>query len=241
MKPYFETKLGKLYNCDCLEFMKIMEDKSVDLALTDPPYNTGMSPKKSNGSTWLSHFFDDDYTEEEYQQLVNNCSKEFFRVLKNDSSSYIYINWKEYPRWFYAAKNNGFKIKACIVWDKVIHGLGSQYKYRHEFIIFVNKGKPEIKQPKELGKFYTDIWRIQRINYTDKQHDTQKVLSVEEVPILHGSNKNDIIFDPFLGSGTTAVACEKLGRRWIGVEISEKYCEISAKRIANESNQTKLF
>jgi DNA modification methylase len=56
-----------------------------------------------------------------------------------------------------------------------------------------------------------------------------------------GSLKNHIVLDPFLGSGTTAVACEKLGRKWIGCEISEKYCSIAARRIASEAAQLKLF
>ena len=76
---------------DCLEIMKQLPDKSVDLVLTDPPYNTGMSQKTSNGSTWLSHFFNDDYSEEDYQKLVDGCCGEFWRVLKNDRYIYIYI------------------------------------------------------------------------------------------------------------------------------------------------------
>jgi site-specific DNA-methyltransferase (adenine-specific) len=221
---------------DCLKVMKDIPDNSIDLVLTDVPYNTGMSQKTSNGSTWLSHFFDDDYTEESYQNLVDSSCKEFWRLLKDDRYIYIYIyiNWKEYPRWFYALKKVGFIIKACIVWDKVIHGLGSQYKYTHEFIIFAEKGNPPIKQPNELGKYYKDIWRIQRINYSDKQHDTQKVIGIVELPILHATKENDIILDPFLGSGTTAVACQNLKRNFIGIEISEKYCEIAKQRLRQQ-------
>ena len=154
---------------------------------------------------------------------------------------YIYINWKEYPRWFYAIKNAGFIIKDCIVWDKIIHGLGGQYKYQHEFIIFAEKGNPPIKQPSELGRYFTDIWRVQRINYLDKEHDTQKVIGIIEIPILHGSKESDTILDPFMGSGTTGVACVNLNRNFIGVEISEKYCKIAEQRIKNTLSQPKLI
>lgn len=75
---------------DCLDLMKIMESNYLDGIITDVPYNTGMSQKTSNGSTWLSHFFDDNYTEESYQSLVETCSREFYRLLKNDRYIYIY-------------------------------------------------------------------------------------------------------------------------------------------------------
>lgn len=73
----------------------------------------------------------------------------------------------------------------------------------------------------------------------EKQHPTQKPDELMEWCLR--LNECNIIFDPFLGSGTTAVACEKLGRKWVGVEISEKYCEIAAKRIQSENDQLKLF
>ena len=72
-------------------------------------------------------------------------------------------------------------------------------------------------------------------------HPTQKPVALIGWLLKKFSQENDLIFDPFLGSGTTAVACEKLGRRWIGIEISEKYCEIAARRIDNEARQGKLF
>lgn len=236
-----DDMIGNVINCDCLELMKNMPNECLDSIITDVPYNTGMSQKTSSGSTRLSHFFEDNYTEQDYQSLVENCCREFWRLLKNDKYIYIYINWKEYPRWFNELKKVGFEIKACIVWDKLVHGLGSQYKYQHEFIIFAEKGNPPIKQPSELGKYFTDIWRVQRINPLEKEHDTQKVLEIVNLPVLHSTQKGDIVFDPFLGSGTTALACEMLGRRWIGCELEEKYCKIADDRIKNYQNQLQLF
>ena len=87
-----ELLINQIIQGDCLELMKNLPDNYIDLVLTDPPYNTGMSQKNSSGSTWLSHFFEDDYTEENYQSLVDNCCKEFWRVLKNNRYIYIYIS-----------------------------------------------------------------------------------------------------------------------------------------------------
>ena len=225
---------------DCLEVMKGIPDNSVDLIVTDPPYNTGMSQKKTSGSTRLSHFFDDDYIEEDYQKLVDNCCKEFWRLLKDDKRIYIFMNWKEYPRWFYALSYVGFTIKACIVWDKMIHGLGSQYKYTHEFIIFAVKGNPLIKQPGELSGYYKDIWRVQRMNYKNKEHDTQKPIKIMWMPISHGSDVGEIILDPFIGSGTAGVAAYSLGRKYIGIELNPKYVKIAEARIKAVKVENKL-
>lgn len=231
IEPYCKSDDVVLFNADCLKVMRQFKNDSFDLIVTDVPYNTGMNQKSSKNSKWLKNFFNDSYTEDGYQKLVDESSKEMFRVLKEDKNLYLFINWKEYPRWFFSLKKVGFNIKACIVWDKVIHGLGSQYKYTHEFIIFASKGKGSIKKPSELSKYYKDIWRIQRMNFKDKKHATQKPLRLIELPVKHSTCENDIVLDPFMGSGTTLVAAKKLGRKVVGIELNKEYCDIAVKRI----------
>lgn len=95
------------------------------------------------------------------------------------------------------------------------------------------------------SRIYSVLWHgIIRDRLPDQQerkHPTEKPYRLMNMLVSDFSKKDDLIFDPFLGSGTTAVACEKLGRHWIGIEISEKYCEIAARRIDNEAKQGKLF
>ena len=226
-----------LYQADCLKALKEIPDNSVDLVVTDPPYNTGMV--ESNEKARLSHFFNDNYKPEDYQVLLSESCKQMYRVLKENKAIYIYMNWKSYSKWIDSLQIAGFKIKNLIVWDKVIHGLNYQnYAYTHEFIIFAVKGnfKPSNKQQKDnKNKYYTDVWHIRRNldneSESTEHHETQKAMEVVKIPILHGSKEGDTILDPFLGSGTTMLASLELGRSCIGIEIEPKYIDIAKKRL----------
>ncbi len=225
---------------DCLELLKEIPDESIDAIVTDPPYNTGMQKVdlKPNQKAWLSGFFDDNYTDEDYLKLIKGTLKELFRILKNNKGGYIYMNWKKMGLWINELNNVGFNVKNVIVWDKKVHGLNYQnYAYTHEFIIFFTKGKffPSNKslEDKRNG-YFKDVWNIQRKienNSKEGHHETEKLLKVVKIPIEHSTNKGDIVIDPFLGSGTTAVACKQLGRNYIGFEISQEYVDMANKRL----------
>jgi DNA modification methylase len=93
----------------------------------------------------------------------------------------------------------------------------------------------------KFNKRLPDLIDFSRIPPTRIHHPTQKPTQLIDWLLRGISNKGDIVLDPFMGSGTTSVVCEKLNRKWIGIEISEKYCEIAAKRIENETKQLKLW
>lgn len=231
---------------DCLEKLKELDDNSVDAIITDPPYNTGMIKKDLKDKVkrpWLFNFFNDSYTKEDYFNLVDNCSKNFFRVLKENRAIYIYMNWKSLGLWIERLENAGFKVKNVIIWDKVIHGLNYQnYANTYEMIIFGVKGDffPDNKKD-YMGKYYKDVWNIRRnIDNKDSDHETVKLLKVVELPILHSTKEGDIILDPFMGSGTTAVACIKNNRNFIGYEIIKEYIDIANEKISKISKQNKL-
>ncbi len=244
--------INKITCQDCLEGMKQLEDNSVDSIITDPPYNTGMDSKITSSENhptvrfkndakkpWLFGFFNDNLSKEDYKKLVVNCCNEFYRILKNDKAGYIYINWKMLGLWLDCLKQSGFKIKNVIVWDKVVHGLNYQnYAYTYELIIFFVKGNffPNNKREEDKRKqYYKDVWNIQRkidSSTEEGHHETQKLIKVIELPIVHSTEKGDLVLDPFIGSGTTAVACKQLGRNFIGFEISQDYCKIAEKRLA---------
>ena len=113
-------EIDKIYNMDCLEGMKQIEDNSIDLIVTDPPYNTGM--QKNDNAAWLRYFFNDKYTNEEYQKLVDIACKEMYRILKHDKLGYLFTNFKQLGRWMITLQKTGFIVKNVIVWDKQIHG-----------------------------------------------------------------------------------------------------------------------
>jgi len=219
MKPYFETKLGRLYNCDCLDFMKEMEDKSVDLVLTDPPYgiNADLSAHKSGGKCgWV------DYGRSEWDK--ERPSRHYFEEMLRVTQRQIIWGGNYFTDYLYPTMG-------WLVWDK------GQRNFS------LADGELAWTSFNKAMRIYT-VPRSAALK-DGKKHPTQKSLKVMEWCILYADRalkiKVETIFDPFLGSGTTAVACEKLKRRWVGIEISEKYCEVASKRISLESRQGKLF
>ena len=224
---------------------KLMGGGFADMVFTDPPYNTGMTSKtqaggnpntlwKGNGkkscSIRLSHMFDDDYTDEEWNKFLNDFINSYFLFVKDDSVCYICLDWRRSHELVPKAKNAGFKFSNLIVWDKMVHGLGSDYKYTHEFLHVFKKGKPELKT-NQGEQDYKDIWHIQRKMGKDEEHATKKPIELCERAINHASKKNDLVLDLFLGSGSTMVASHQLKRKCYGMELDPKYCDVIVKRM----------
>src|SRR3990167_694521 len=186
------------------------------MVLTDPPYNTGMTAKtkegtggtlwkgkKKGGKARLSHMFEDSFTEEEFSTLLFSVFKVYESFTKLDTALYVFIDWRRVGE-IRMAMEKFFKISNIIVWDKVVHGLGSDYKYTYELIVVGKKGKPEINN--RFGLDYQDIWRLQRDMGRNKDHATAKPVGLLTKPILHASKQDDICLDLFLGSGSTLIA-----------------------------------
>jgi len=251
---YPKDFINKIICGDCLEVMKNIPDKSVDLVLTDPPYLT-------TNEKW------------DKNEVINKVlSQEFYRVLKDTGNLYIWCGIGEKSqsliRWF-PIFSKEFIFKDLITWKKN-RGIGFRRGWlytREEIMWFVKDNKEfvwnkEEQYSKEKRKYeiikngepvnkneykrFTNVWNdIYEVGYggspktyqkgrKDIGHFTPKPLKAMERIIKLHTIKNDIILDPFLGSGTTAVAAKQLGRRFIGIEISEKYCEIARQRLKQE-------
>lgn len=231
----------KILHGDCIEAMKDCPDGTFDLVVTDPPYFTGLKAHKLSPTSRVrigEHFFNDDYeSQEEYERLVLEWARLFYRLLKDNAACYVYINWKQLGPWLKYLAQAGFECKNTIVWDKVRHGLNYQnYSYTHELIIFAVKGEffPNNKEDYD-ARFWKDVWNIPREQTGDDmdgtKHSTQKQIGVVELPIMHASQRGDLVFDAFGGSGTTAVAARNLGRKYCLVEREEKYVEMAKNRL----------
>lgn len=223
MKPYFETDLGKLYCGDCLEIMKDIPDKSVDLVFADPPFNT------KNDIGWRHKNYgpkgNDNLSEEEYQKFCMEWWEEARRIGKRLAFTPGVGHIGRYPNPLW-----------CIKIDKPsspsFSKLGSFNCWEPLFVYEV-----------PFKKILRDERTFDSQNFARdgrEKHPCPDNPQMVEWIIDTWSRVQEIILDPFLGSGTTAVACEKLGRRWIGIEISEKYCEIARKRIDAEARQEKF-
>lgn len=205
---------------------KLMNGEKADMVFTDPPYNTGMKP--SPGSTRLNHMFNDSFTDEQWQELLSGFVANAYMFLKDNSAAYFCLDWRRNHELQEHLRNH-FKISNVIVWDKVVHGLGSDYKYTYELINVCKKGKPEL-DTHQGDREYSDVWHIQRKMGKDTDHATKKPIEIIERCLRHATKPNSSCLDLFGGSGSTMIACEKNYRKSFLMELSEAYCDTTVKR-----------
>ena len=225
----------ELIHGDCLEKMKVIPDGSVDMVVTSPPYN--LNKKASGGGTSKMDYkgwYPDDMPEETYQAWQKEVMQELCRVCKGS----IFYNHKVRYAWHgrnkYRTPSNtyhplqwlfDFPIWAEITWDRMGtsgHGNG-RVRICDEKIYQIQK--PLVHN--DIG--LTSIWRI-----NPSKNDGHVCSFPIELPlncINMCSNEGMVILDPFMGSGTTGVACKNLNRNFIGIELDENYFKIAEKRI----------
>ena len=228
-------RLNYIDNIDCLEGLKEVPDKSVDLIVTDPPYflSMGHAGSKTNASKSEQLSSNRAYNDLAictpfYKQLF----QEYRRVLKDDGSFYFFTDWRGYA-YYFPMLNAELPVRNLLVWDKK-SGPGSFYSFAHELIVF---GTYKSKTKAGVG---TNIWRMAAFNSGarstngEKLHPTQKPVELIAKAIEDSTEPGAVILDTFMGSGTTALAALRTGRRFIGFELDEKYHAIAMERVAEE-------
>ena len=218
----------KLYCDDCLNIMKQIENESIDLIVTDPPY---LIKYKTNRRKNKDHDFCSEILNDDNEQLIIDYIRECYRILKNNTAMYMFCNCDKVDFFKQELENAGFKIKNMIIWVKnnwTAGDLKAQFGKQYEIIFLVNKGRKCFN-----GKRITDVWMFDKISGKKQLHQNQKPVDLLKQCILKHSDENDIIFDGFMGSGSTGVACIETCRKFIGVELDKKYFEIAKERIEN--------
>ena len=212
---------------DCLEVLKSIPDGSVDLVVTDPPYRCisgGRAGKRNQPSGILTKndgklFDHNDISAEEW-------FPEVYRVLKDNSHCYVMTNLLNLAHFMSVAQAAGFKIHNLLVWKKNNATPNKWYMKNCEFTLFLYKGK---------AKFIHDCGSKQVHEFKNitgsKNHPTEKPVELMEFYILNSSDRGDVVLDPFMGCGSTGVACVNTGRQFIGIELDPVYFEIADKRI----------
>lgn len=206
-------ELNKIYNMDCIEGMKQLPDESVDLVVADPPYGINyFSGRYKNGNPHLPIVNDD---------VLFIPVDELWRVLKPTGCMFI----------FYSQKKPLIdeRVKNVIVWVKNNWTAGDLYAdfgNQYELIAYMPKDGFKLH-----SKRYSNVWGFNRISADNLLHPTQKPEAIVRRLIETATKEGDLVLDPFVGSGTTAVACKQLNRRFIGFEISKEYCDVAEKRL----------
>lgn len=230
-------ELNKIYNEDCIEGMKNISDNSIDLIVTDPPY---LVKYKTGRRKDKSHKFTKEILNDDNEQLLKDYIKECHRIMKDDTAMYMFCSSNKVD-FFKQELDQYFTIKNMIIWVKNSHTAGdlqSAFGRKYEIVFLVNKGRSKFN-----GTRLTDVWEFKRVAGKGQLHQNQKPVEMIEQCIEKHSNENDVVFDGFMGSGTTAIACINTNRNYIGFELDEEYYETSIKRINNhvEDKQIDLF
>ena len=244
---------NKIYNLDALEFLKQLDGKSVDLILTDPPYNIRWKQQiELHGRKVMYHNFDELAGENGWdvvdtKELYDTLFKEFDRVVKDNGSVIIFVRNEWITNCIDAGKKYKFDVKASIYWHKtnpVPQIRKKNYLSSVETIVWLARWNDDFcnftfnfGMQKEMHNFI----QMPLCGGDERSlHPTQKPLKLIRNFIKIHSNENDLICDPFIGSGTTAVASIMENRNYIGCDNNESYFKIAQKRIDALPN-TKLM
>lgn len=235
---------NKIICGDCLEVMKEIPDQSVDLVVTSPPYNLGIKKTfgkeitsgwkgKWNNSKLQASGYDEhnDYMpEEEYITWQKNVLQESFRVIKDTGAIFYNHKWRVQKGIFQQRLEiiEGLPLRQIIIWKKA-GGINFNEGYflpTYEVIYLL--AKPKFKLAPKVNR-YGDVWEIMQ----QKGSWHPAPFPVELASRCCEATTGDLILDPFIGSGTTAVAAKKLGKKYIGIDISQLYCDKAKERLSS--------
>lgn len=252
-----KLELNKIYKVDALKALKRLNELnfSVDMIFTDPPYGIEYQSNWGRSGEKLNKIHNDDSLDW-FQEFTD----ESYKILKDNSAFYCFTRYDVYPVMYNCMIKSGFNVKNLLVLQKGQKGgngdLQAQFSNDCELLIYANKGRRKFNKTqlaktdgrKGAAEFRTrlpNVWFDTEYNTYPKStvnvsnqnseiiHPTEKNTEMIEWFLQISSNENEIILDPFMGSGSTAVACKNKNRQYIGFEIEDKYIELSNFRLVS--------
>lgn len=246
IKPTWQSRDGKvkLFKGDCLDIINSFATDSFDCLITDPPYCSGgrsigqkqQTPKRKyqhNSRQHLYQDFDGDNLDNHSFVRFNNIwLKAVYDKLKPGRISGIFSDWRQIATFTDCFQLGGFQYKGLACWDKTKAARPTPGRYRQqtEFFIWGSKGtlKPE-------GPYLAGVW-TKAVNIKDKHHVAGKPTYIMQELIKVAWRPDDVIIDPFMGSGTTGVACVKANKHFVGIESNDYYFDVAKERIEKAIN-----
>ena len=226
-----------------------MPDQSVDLVVTSPPYNlknsTGNGMKDGRGGKWSKAALmngyeehDDNMPHDKYVAWQKECLREMLRVTKDNGAVFYNHKWRVQGGLLQDRHDivDEFPVRQIIIWKRA-GGFNFNPGYfvpTYEVIYMI--AKPKFRLAKGANSF-GDIWEFTQ----EMKNKHPAPFPVKLIERIIGSTEAQLILDPFMGSGTTAIAALNLGRNYIGIDLSKKYCDIADERIRNHLHQESLI
>lgn len=226
MRPYYEHGGITIFHGDCREVLPTLTEASCDLLVTDPPYGMAFG-----GFRGVQQNVAADGARQGIR-LVRQSLDEARAAMKADGHFLLFCHWESWPD-FYDACSPYFGIKNALIWFKDRGGMGDtemEYARDYEVILYGVRGRRPISGKREGAV----IEGFPPVQSQRRVHPTEKPLELLAFLIAKHSPDGGTVLDPFMGSGTTLRAAKDLGRRAIGIELEERYCEIAAERLAQE-------
>lgn len=239
-----DTQLGDIYQlgnhrlicADCTDKRsvdRLFEDKQPDIILTDPPYSSGGAQEGGRGQGSIGT------RAHEKIRADNLSTKGYLALIKQAISDvnadilYLFTDWRMWSWAYDTAESSGYPVKNMLVWDKQHFGLGSPWRTQHELILFAKKSPSKLQSGK-CG----NVLAVKKVSTSEREHPTTK--PIELLKRILDNTEGQAVYDPFLGSGSTMIACEQTGRHCYGVEIDPHYVDICCKRWESYTGQKAL-
>ena len=235
-KPYYERDGITIYCADAMEMLNQWPGAQVNCIITDPPYCSGATETARRGKrsaitpesvTARPTIQLDDMGMLGYEWLTRRWFLWVRQITAQGGHLACFTDWRMTPWVQLMLEVAGWRLTNLLVWDKRYPGLGSGFRAQHEMIAIASNGQPEWH-----SYAYGNV--IQSTRLTKTEHPHQKPTDLIQKLIETCCPPTGIILDPFMGAGSTLVAAKDLGRRAIGIEIEERYCEIAVKRLSQE-------
>lgn len=240
MRPYYEDEHVTIYHGDALHVLAGFEWPDgefapVDAVVTDPPYASGArteAAKRSSGQMLRGQRFgkpieNDQMTTHGFVWLMREMLYAVCPLMPEGASVLSFIDWRQWPHLLGAVESVNLRVNTMVVWDKRDFGMGNGFRQQHELVMHASKGVPTVAS-RSVGNVLT----FPRENNTD--HPSPKPLALMARLLEVVSTPGAVVLDPFMGAGATLRAAKNSGRRAIGIEVEERYCELAARRLGQE-------
>ena len=222
--------MNEIINDDCLNIIEKLDNNSIDVCLTDPPY--GIDFQSGQRKNKLPKITNDKQPFVDWIEPLFNKMKEGGRLL-------CFYRWDVQDAVLNEIKRSGFNVKSQIIWNKVMYGMGDltgEFSPQHESIIYATKGRYEFK-----NKRPSTVITVPRKSPDKLLHPNEKPYKLIEQLLLSISSENELIFEPFAGSGVLCEVCMNNNRNFIATELSDYYFKIAQERISNKTTKHDYF
>lgn len=226
------------------DVLRLLDGRKADLVFTDPPYNVNYyggnrpaprtaRPKKSR--SW-QRIYMDDLDQDAYEEWLGKIMQNTFAASAPGASFYVWNGHRQFGPMHSLLTKAGAHISCVIVWAKESFAIGyGDYSQQTEFCLYGWQSRSKTQSKSGAHRWYgptneSTLWQIHRDRTRDYRHPTQKPLALAERAIRNSSRRDETVLDLFLGSGSTLLAAERMGRRCLGLEIDPRYCDAIVRR-----------